>query len=402
MFPRRLYPGQKLTATEQNELQRAVYRQGHVSGTGTNTVAVNPSGLIVRDNAPESIFGRITGAPTGSVYPFVEVVYDGAAWDDLTVWPGRSGTAASGGAKELAGSTSVPVNAIVELTPLPGGGGWGFTYGSPAPLVTGNVGDSGAQDGETTELRFDEATGVKKTNGAAPGDPAVVSLVFGTAKNIVTNVCAVLDTYGAITGIRVEYTPVTFPAGTTFGTKFCVVNPTNCVCPVTGPSCGDCGDTPPAITNPTLNFGSKTGDATCLPDSVALVRDVLSDSIQPTALVAIDATFSDTPFPRYPFWAFCDGTYSVILCAGIDCRTDAPGYKILLSIIWCVPSSFNTGISPLSDGWLSPGAGNVAFSYEFEVLVDCDAFDTPGSVVLGTITNPATFTSSVELSFSWE
>lgn len=152
MFPRKLYPGQKLTATEQNGLQRAVYRQGHVSGTGSNTVAVNPSGLIVRDNAPESIYGRISGAPTGSVYPWVEVAWDGAAWDDLTVWPGRSGTAASAGAKELTGSTTVPTNTIVQLTPLPGGGGWGFVAGLSGTSVDTRNSDNTDQITATTKI----------------------------------------------------------------------------------------------------------------------------------------------------------------------------------------------------------------------------------------------------------
>ncbi len=204
MFPRKLYPGQQLTASELNDLQRAVHRQANASGTGSNTVADNPSGRIVRDNSPESIYGRISGAPTGSVYPWVEVAYDGSAWDDLTVWPGRSGTAASGGAKELTGNTGVATNTIVQLTPLPGGGGWGFyspVASSGTSLTTGNVGDSGAEDSTTTVLRFNEATKIKVTKGATAGDPDIVTI---TGNSYTTSGLTILGTTvsGVVTATR--------------------------------------------------------------------------------------------------------------------------------------------------------------------------------------------------------
>lgn len=67
----------------------------------------------------------------------------------------------------------------------------------------------------------------------------------GPTKNFVSNVCPVLDAYGAPTGgMTVEYTPVTFPVGTTFGTPFCVTNPSHCCPPTWYNLHGSCSEVP--------------------------------------------------------------------------------------------------------------------------------------------------------------
>lgn len=161
MFPRKLYPGQQLTASELNALQRSVHQQASASGAGATTVADNPSGRVIRDNSPESVYGRISGSPTGSVYPWTEVAWSGSAWVDLTNWPGRGGTAASGGAKELTGNTGVPTDTIVQLTPLPGGGGWGFYYASSGTSVDTRNSDNTDQITATTKVIANLADGLE-------------------------------------------------------------------------------------------------------------------------------------------------------------------------------------------------------------------------------------------------
>jgi hypothetical protein len=134
MPPRKLRPGQSLSATDTNDLVRRVEQMDRVTGTGFTTAVRDNGGMVIRDNRPETIWARISGAPTGSKYPFVEVVRNvaGTGWDDIPAPTGRFGTATDTPAVELGGRTDVAVNAIVELNPLPGGGGWGFTAGGGA------------------------------------------------------------------------------------------------------------------------------------------------------------------------------------------------------------------------------------------------------------------------------
>ena len=132
MLPKRLRPGQTLTATDQAELVRLVSGMDRGTGTGDITVVRDNGSFVVRDSTPDRILGKITGAPTGAKYPFSEVQRN----DDGTYsvvspdFGGRAGTATSAPAVELSGSTTVPVDAIVQLTALTGGGGWGFGAGA--------------------------------------------------------------------------------------------------------------------------------------------------------------------------------------------------------------------------------------------------------------------------------
>lgn len=256
-------------------------------------------------------------------------------------------------------------------------------------LTTGNVGDSGAEDSTTTVLRFDESTGVRVDKGATDADPDVVSLVFSETLNVVTNVCEILDVYGAISGIRVEYTPVTFPTGTTFGSRVCVESPDDC-CPPTL----ECVGCPDKIVPPlTINFTATTGVATCLVASVALEL-VESVSIPGSFLVYAPVGYSPAGVIN---WTFCGGTYTTFWGFQIGCRVGTPGYDIA-----CVTSSDNVlgGSFPDSPlGGVMAGAAGTRLNYSGGH--DCDLFDTPGVLVLGTVTNPGALTSSVTVSLSW-
>ncbi len=286
MFPRKLYPGQGLTATETNNLQRVVHRQASATGSGETTVADNPSGRTFRDNAPERIYGRISGAPTGSVYPWVEVAYDGSAWVDTDGWPGRSGTAASGGAKELAGRTDVPTGAIVQLTPLPGGGGWGFGGGSVG-IVTANVDTT--EESTTTRLEFDQDTGIRVDAGATDADPDVVSLdlseLFTESVDVLTQGCielTVTKTYSTNPGETHLLTNVAVSAalvfkkrtlglldGTTVGAETCVAAETTCCVP--GPTFTGCARQFPGTVYVTMS--GPSGTCGCFTGTITLEWD---------------------------------------------------------------------------------------------------------------------------------
>ncbi len=131
MNPRTLLPGQQYTATELNELARQVAQSSRITGSGNLAAVATGLGTIYRDLSDEAIYARITGSPTGAKYPYVEVVRnsDGTTTDITAANGGRHGTATDTPAVELTGSTTVPTNTIVQLTPLPGGGGWGFVAG---------------------------------------------------------------------------------------------------------------------------------------------------------------------------------------------------------------------------------------------------------------------------------
>jgi hypothetical protein len=178
MTPRKLYPGQTLTASEQNALMTKVMRMDRVSSAGLTSTVKDNGETRIRDNRLDIIQARITGAPTGAAYPYIEVApNDDGTYTDAGPPFGREGTTTDLPAYERAGRTDVPTGAIVELTPLPDGGGWAFSWGATVSgITTGNVGDSGVQDSTTTVLRFNESTRIKVTKGATAGDPDVVSM----------------------------------------------------------------------------------------------------------------------------------------------------------------------------------------------------------------------------------
>jgi hypothetical protein len=134
MPPRKLYPGQQLTAAEQNALVAKVRRMDQMQGAGDTTVVRDNGGSVVRDNRPDVILARITGAPTGAAYPYIEVAPNGdGTYTDVDAPFGRTGTATDNPAYERAGRTDVPTGAIVELTPkMVLSGGWSFAWGDGA------------------------------------------------------------------------------------------------------------------------------------------------------------------------------------------------------------------------------------------------------------------------------
>ena len=180
MFPPKLRPGQMPTASEVNDLARAVYDMGMMSGTGAQALTQGSGSLITRDYSPDTIFARITGAPTGAAYPFVEVARnDDGTYSDLGGWF-QQGTAADTPAVENAGRTDVPVNAIVSLTMLPGGGGWGFDYGAAGGVwskTSDGILTASAQTGGGTKTCD---TGVDSSRG---GWQAAGAQVAGDSKN---------------------------------------------------------------------------------------------------------------------------------------------------------------------------------------------------------------------------
>lgn len=280
MPPRKLYPGQSLTATEQNALVAKVARLGRVSGTGQTTVGRDDDATSVRDNRLDTIYARITGAPTGSKYPWIEVVREtGGTYTDVAAPFGRTGTAADLPAVEITGNTSVPTGAIVELSVLPGGGGWGFTWGAGG-IVTANVDTS--EESTTTRLEFDQDTGIRVDAGATDADPDTVSidpdvlvdtLTFDVDVQVPTCISVILTkTYAATTlggesvltnvtaAVAWKTKTVSMLANTTVSAAGACVAPPSC-CP-TGAVSLACGD---GVTYTTLTFSNKTLDCTCLP-----------------------------------------------------------------------------------------------------------------------------------------
>ena len=249
MMPRSLQPGQQLTAAELNSLTMAAYQGAMASGSGDMAVSQTGGGLTIRDLSQDRFFARITGAPTGAKYPFVEVVRNGdGTYTDITEWPGRAGTATSAPAVELSGSTTVPVDAIVQLTALTGGGGWGFGAGAGASLNTQNV-DGTDLDATTTDIRANQATFIEFTT-VGGGDPyqrldiniAALSdgLLMDQNLTVVTSGCVELVTVqtknesGYVTNVtvtpRVQLTTrnITLLSGSTIGPAVCISDPVCC------------------------------------------------------------------------------------------------------------------------------------------------------------------------------
>ena len=190
MFPRNLKPGQKLTASEQAELLRRVHQLDYGAGAGNASLVRENGAFIVRDTSRDTIFAQITGAPTGANYPYTEVAQNGSgSYVQLAVPPGRSGTATYTPAVELTGRTDVPVNTVVELTVLPGGNGWGFTYGKttvppPTTLKTQNT-DATQAITSTTEVDSDKTSGIGFTASGSKNTLACIPAT-GTQQGVVT------------------------------------------------------------------------------------------------------------------------------------------------------------------------------------------------------------------------
>lgn len=220
------------------------------------------------------------------------------------------------------------------------------------------------------------------------GGPAVT-------RDIPTNVCAILDTYGALTGIRVEYTPVTFPTGTTFGVPYCVTNPTTCCAPKL--TCEGC---PGTVTIPTLTFSftDKTGLAAAIP----VPDDVDLEFVEAISLTSLSYRIAGSVDD---VWLYAEtGEIFVVRnylynLVSITCREGTPGFVVTFTL---GPEYLNTPTAGNeSDGpfWVFGDPPLV-----LTVELDCDAFDTSGAVEVGTITHtapPSGAASEMTLVLSW-
>lgn len=126
-------------------------------------------------------------------------------------------------------------------------------------LTTGNTSDGGANDSTTTELRFDNPTGVRVTKGATDGDPDVVSLTFNKSLTFVECVSLLVTKSGAnVTDVRmsVRTRELTVSDGATIGEPVCQDNPADC-CP--DPVTVTCCPSPvPSVLYLTVSGGNGT------------------------------------------------------------------------------------------------------------------------------------------------
>lgn len=234
MFPRRLVPGQKYTATEMEAMARRVYNGERVTGTGTVTLSRQNGTMIVRDNSRPPIHARITGSPTGAKYPWIEVARNaaGTGWDDIPDWPGRSGTAALAPAVELAGRTDVPTDSIVELSVMPGGTELGFSFGDAASINSQNV-DGTALDATTDDIRADQATHIKfQTTGgyqrlyldvtSLAGDETLINTLLENGALLTFTEVVDVVTCVDFVNATVKKTRITMLTGTIVDTARCV------------------------------------------------------------------------------------------------------------------------------------------------------------------------------------
>jgi hypothetical protein len=135
-------PGGQLSASQLNQLADVANERvvGSDGTPGTRT----PGGLILRNNAEETFFARITGSST-SKYSWVESYLDAGTVTFTDLTGGRTGSTTVNYAVSLSLSTSVATSTIVRLTldpsnvfytfPDPAGGG-GVTGSGTAGHVT--------------------------------------------------------------------------------------------------------------------------------------------------------------------------------------------------------------------------------------------------------------------------
>lgn len=304
----------------------------------------------------------------------------GTAANDWRLTSGKSGFVVSGAADATATRVAVMRSGV-------------------AGLATRNLDDT--QIGTTTDMRFDQASGIRITQGASFD---TVALMYGPAINIVTNVCPVRDTYGVMTGIQVERRSVTFPAGTTIGDRVCVTNPGNCCSPVLS-----CVGVVGAVAAPTfyLNFISKTGMATCLPDSVRLVhRTPYNNGVFVCGIGQASITYSPEGSSANFFngnvdiWPHCGWTPSSLGAFGIRLGFGCAD----LLVPPCTPvggGEFYVTANVNAPTDLVTNTNSPFSSVEFNHPLSVANLSANGTLNLGTVTRTA-IPSSVTLVLSWE
>lgn len=190
--------GQGITASLFNDLERRIAVCESLSGEAPIEVTNSPGSKSIRLTT-QPIYAKITGV-SGLAYSWVQVVPQATGlWNVVT-----NGYVGTLNAYEDNNNTT-PVDTIVELT---------------------NV--------FTNEWRFIYSASTSGT---------------GITLACVTNVCDSI-TSGVVTGITVEFTPITFPAGTTSGTPVCITNSSGCC----GGSTSGCSQCPVAPANWLLVF----------------------------------------------------------------------------------------------------------------------------------------------------
>lgn len=240
-FPiqRYLSGGDKLTSSETNELLDYVRGLGNVEasiGHGIGLVDGQPMDL-----RPTGFWARITGAPTGSKYPWIACTPQ----DDGTVpsEPGSTvekGTVAVFPACEVSGATTVAVGSVVWLQPSERGAFLSFTQGGSgsADMTTMSVIKSFACDSVgnqaivyapvTTPVRGRIACLVRLNTTFVPVSGRTATVTFG------------VDTLTGVTGID-GTVAFNVPAGAwsamltmTGATLISGANPTTGTAPTTG------------------------------------------------------------------------------------------------------------------------------------------------------------------------
>jgi hypothetical protein len=111
----RMYPGDTLEARELQQLRETIDRLSRIRGGGGVSVIDSGGGPQIYYSADQIIHAKITGAPTGSAYPWSEVFWAGTAW--VVDNNGRSGTVSNLPAREINGNTSVASGTFVDLWP---------------------------------------------------------------------------------------------------------------------------------------------------------------------------------------------------------------------------------------------------------------------------------------------
>jgi hypothetical protein len=212
---------------------------------------------------------------------------------------------------------------------------------------------------------------------------------------VVTRVCPVLDIYGAATGsIRQQSRTLRVPTAWLIGDETCLTDPANC-CPVSF-TCEDCED-PIVMPVAYLNFTSKTGAATCLPDSLPLEQ---------VAAMPGSTGFGDSGKPGWYIQGWTDPGGGDNFLGDYFYCTGSGDYENLVRLwIECVEGGGFIVKYVGAQGWLSAADIGPLSSGTIQTdTLDCDTFATAGTISLGTLSSagPVPPTFSLDLSLSWD
>jgi hypothetical protein len=213
---------------------------------------------------------------------------------------------------------------------------------------------------------------------------------------MVVEVCPTKDE-GVVTDIVRERRKVRIPNSWLIDDSECATNPADCCGSPNGAAasltCGECDPAEIALPLAYLNFTSKTGVAVCLPDSLPLTRVPAVDSTSgfhtggPPGWILRGA--SQTAGAYFGEADYCGGTYADCAHLWLTCGDTGP---VVNYVGYATADGFVIG--PLNGGVLSTADQA------------CDVFDTPGTLLLGTLTHAGTLpggaSSSVVVTLSWE